>query len=241
VSGSTGVSLPQIQAFVANNYAAAAQASQQTGLPVDYILGQAGLESAYGTSNVAQTTNNLFGITQSGGGYVSYPSTTASFQGYANYLTTNQRYSNLSSVSNSDPATIANYLATQGYNPNPSTYSTAVAGATSTVDSALTALGLSPTVSGTTYSNGSTMYITPDGVSGGSSAPVTGGTGTTTTATPGSTTSPTAGTSSTPSTLLGYLGYTGSWGSAVSSLLFVIIGIILLIGAVIMYSRSQGK
>lgn len=79
---STGTTSAGQAAFVQSILPAATSAAQTLGVPVSAIVGQAALESAWGTSNVAQNDNNLFGINVAGAAtgenYQSYSSPTAS-------------------------------------------------------------------------------------------------------------------------------------------------------------------
>lgn len=120
--------------FVSRFLPQAQQVSAQTGLPVDYVLGQAGLESGWGTSNAATSGNNFFGISP-GGSLASYSSPDAGFQAYSD-LINGPRYSGVSSVAGNGPTAIASYLNGQGYSTNPN-YPSSVAGAVASVDAAM--------------------------------------------------------------------------------------------------------
>lgn len=119
--------------FVARYLPQAQQASARTGLPTDVILGQAGLESGWGTSNAAQG-NNFFGISP-GGTLATYATPDAGFDAYSSLINSG-RYSGVSSVAGSGAQAIGDYLNGQGYSQTPD-YGSRVAGATSAVDQVL--------------------------------------------------------------------------------------------------------
>lgn len=80
----------------------AKQASQSTGLPVEFILGQWGHESGWGTSSVSQTNNNFAGIKPwSGAGagsnkmYAGFNSLSDFASGYSDFMLKNERYKGL--------------------------------------------------------------------------------------------------------------------------------------------------
>lgn len=120
--------------FVARYLPQAQQASARTGLPTDVILGQAGLESGWGTSNAATAGNNFFGISP-GGSLATYATPDAGFDAYSNLINSG-RYSGVSSVAGSSAQAIGDYLNGQGYSQTPD-YGSRVAGATSAVDQVL--------------------------------------------------------------------------------------------------------
>lgn len=131
--------------------------SQQTGIPVSYILGQAGEESAWGTSNQALTNNNFFGINNpgstSGTDYAGYSSPQDGFNAYGNLISTPNYASALSIANNGGSAyDYASALQTAGYATdtdqygNP-VYGTKVAGATASVQQYLNNQGGSGAVS----------------------------------------------------------------------------------------------
>lgn len=124
--------------FVATFLPQAQSVSAQTGLPVDYVLGQAGLESAWGTSRLAQQQNNYFGI-GGAGNYASYADPSAGFNAYA-ALINSPRYAGV--PTGGSAADIAGYLNAHGYSETPD-YAARVAGATGQVDQALAAAGVS--------------------------------------------------------------------------------------------------
>lgn len=142
----------QVSNFVNQFYGLAQQISAQTGLAVDYILGQAGLESGWGTSNAAVNGNNYFGISP-GGSLASYDSPAAGFAAYGN-LINGSNYSGVigaaGSGAGSGALATANYLNGQGYSTTPN-YGSLVQGAVNSVDQVLggapTASGGSPTAS----------------------------------------------------------------------------------------------
>ena len=131
----------QQQQFVSTYYPYAQQVSAETGLDPAYVLGQAANESAWGTSNVANTNNNFFGINVPGGNgsqYASYSSPADSFQAYAN-LMQSSRYAPVVQAGGS-PYQIASGLAASQYSTDPN-YGSAVAGTTAQVQSILGGTG----------------------------------------------------------------------------------------------------
>lgn len=119
--------------FVARYTGPAQDASAATGLPVDFILGQAGLESGWGTSRLATQQNNYFGI-GGPGSFRAYPDAAASFADYAG-LMNSPRYAGAVAAGGT-AGDIAGNLAAAGYTPDPG-YAGAVAGATAAVDNVL--------------------------------------------------------------------------------------------------------
>ena len=150
--------------FIGQNLPYAIGASQQTGLPVDFILGQSANETGYGTSNLATMFNNFFGITNGGvqNGYASYGSAAGSFQNYADLINNQYDTSGLSGASAFD---IASSLQSQGYAQDPN-YGSKVAGTTSTIDNILQNFGLSQFI-GTPASGGTSASGTGSNSSGG--------------------------------------------------------------------------
>lgn len=113
----------------------AEQVSQQTGLPVDYVLGQAGEETGWGTSSAAVNQNNFFGISP-GGSLATYSSPAEGFGAYANLIGSNYSGVNTSG----SPFDIAQQLQSAGYASDPN-YASNVAGAVNSVDQVLGAEG----------------------------------------------------------------------------------------------------
>lgn len=106
--------------FVAANRPYADAASRRTGLPSDYILAQAGHESAWGSSNLARNSNNFFGMKNPGGnGYQQFGSPADSFDAYAGLI--NRRYAGAAGVAQSGGGgqEIASYLQSSGYAEDP--------------------------------------------------------------------------------------------------------------------------
>ena len=123
--------------FVNEFLGQAEQVSAETGLPADYVLGQAGLESGWGTSDAAQSYN-YFGISP-GGNLASYASPDAGFQAYANLV--NNNYSGFTSTDQT-PLSIANYFQEGGYSQTQG-YGGSVANAVQSVDQVLQGEGVS--------------------------------------------------------------------------------------------------
>lgn len=189
--------------FVAQYLPFAQSASQSTGLPTDYILGQAALETGYGTSNGAMNDNNLFGIS-SNGSLNSYSSPQAGFDAYAG-LINSSRYNGVTGVGN-NPYNIASYLNNAGYSTTPTAqYATSVAGATQVIDGVLGGLQTS-------------------GNSGAAGSPA-------------STTAPGSSVAGTVANAV-----VGAASKAIGSQLvrgvMIVIGLLLFIGAIVMFARS---
>jgi len=133
------------RSFVNRFWNHAVDAARETGLPAHFILGQAALESGWGTRETRSPdgapTHNLFNIkagqswrgesaetatTEYVGGnaqkvsarFRSYPSYGEAFRDYANLLKTNGRYSRVLESGN-DPAQFANALQKAGYATDP--------------------------------------------------------------------------------------------------------------------------
>jgi len=89
--------------------------SAQTGLPVDYVIGQAGLETGWGKSSAA-ANNNFFGITDpKTGKLMSYASPQEGITAYTQ-LMQSDRYKGVPRTGT--PAEIGDRMAQAGYNPN---------------------------------------------------------------------------------------------------------------------------
>lgn len=131
MSGTTTVP-SQVSGFVQQYLPYAQQVSQQTGLPVAFVLGQAGWESGWGYSNAAANNNNFFGISP-GGQLASYGSPAAGFQAYSGLI--NSQYPG--AASGGSPLAIAQNLVAGGYNSADPNYASNVAGATSLVQQVL--------------------------------------------------------------------------------------------------------
>lgn len=166
--------------------------SQQTGLPVDFILGQAAEESGWGTSTGA-SQNNLFNISP-GGNLASYNTVLDNFNAYSNLINNNY---DTSALAGAPATTIAGSLQAQGYAKDPN-YANAVGGTTSTIDGILSSLGIN---TGTTSGTGTAQVASNSGI----------------------------------------FGQLETWLTNVSgSVVFVILGIVLLIGALYMFAVQSG-
>ncbi len=121
--------------FVSRYLGLAQSTSASTGLPVDYILGQAGLETGWGTSNAA-ANNNFFGISP-GGNLASYSDAASGFTAYSG-LVTGSHYSNALAVASAGGSAtdIGNAMNNAGYSTTPD-YGTRVGNFTAQVDSVL--------------------------------------------------------------------------------------------------------
>jgi hypothetical protein len=165
------------QQFVSTYLPYAQSASQQTGLPVDFILGQAAQETGWGTSSAAVNQNNFFGISP-GGSLASYSSPQEGFDAYANLI--NSGYSGASSQTGA--FNIASSLQGSGYATDPN-YATGVAGTTSVVDQILggSSGGTQPSpgwsIFGWDNGDGTFSPTAPGGSSGGPLGSLFGGGG----------------------------------------------------------------
>lgn len=139
------VSEAQKQQFIETNLPYAQQTSADTGLPTDYVLGWAAEESGWGTSTAATQGNNYFGISP-GGTLASYDSQAGGYSALTD-LVNSGSYSGVAGTS-SDPYTLASGYAAAGYNSADPDYASNVAGATSSVDTEMSALGLSDDAGG---------------------------------------------------------------------------------------------
>lgn len=157
--------MPSLADFI-NQYLPFAQsASASTGLPADFILGQAGLESGYGTSRLAKDQNNFFGI-GGPGNFKSYASPADGFAAYAAMI--NRRY-DTSSFGGMNPTQMAGSLAGQGYTPDAG-YAASVGSSTAQIDKVLQSLGLGGLAGGSATpgaaSSSTPSSATPAGHSG---------------------------------------------------------------------------
>lgn len=116
----------------------AQQTSAQTGLPVDFIIAQTGLETGWGTAPVFSNKNNPGGLSDAGGTPLSYPDIPTGFAAYTSLLNS-PRYAAASQQGN-DPLAIADFLQQQGYNPF-GDYGSKVANVIPQVDAALAQIG----------------------------------------------------------------------------------------------------
>lgn len=121
----------QQQLFVEQNLPYAESVSESTGLPVDYVLGQAALETGWGTSNAATSGNNYFGISP-GGNLATYGSPAAGYDAYATLINTSYP----GAASAGDAYSTASYLQGAGYATDPN-YATNVSGTAAQVDQIL--------------------------------------------------------------------------------------------------------
>lgn len=70
----------------------AQETERKYGVPASVTLAQYALESGYGTSKVAKTKNNYFGVRKANGDYVTYQSMADSFDSHGRLLGTNKIY-----------------------------------------------------------------------------------------------------------------------------------------------------
>lgn len=115
---------PDPDTYIKNNWALAKTYQSWTGIPPVFTLAQAGLESAWGTSNIARHSKNQFGITADSGwtgdtykGYRAYASIYDSYQDHALYLQNNSRYA--PAFNTTDPTQFAAAIAKAGYATDP--------------------------------------------------------------------------------------------------------------------------
>jgi hypothetical protein len=139
----TGTTTAGQAAFVQSILPAATTAANTLGVPVSAIIGQAALESGWGTSNVAQNDNNLFGINVAGAAtgenYQTYPSQTASIAGLTTLLQTQYP----AALGVSSPLAYGQALQAGGYATDPN-YATSLANtaASPVIQNILAPLGL---------------------------------------------------------------------------------------------------
>jgi flagellum-specific peptidoglycan hydrolase FlgJ len=112
-------------AYITQNYPYAKSAETQYQVPALFSIAQAGLESNFGTSDIAVNSNNQFGIkadaswtgdtytAKDGIQYRKYDTIQDSFNDHGKFLVTNQRYSNAFNIS--DPYSFAQAIANDGY------------------------------------------------------------------------------------------------------------------------------
>lgn len=132
--------------YISANYPYALAASQQTGVPVNFILGQTGLETGWGSSNNYANGNNPGGISDANGNPLSYSSLAEGWQAYTNTLSSS-RYAAAIQNNSDNPYGLASALQTAGYSTNPN-YGNVVAAAVGTASNAMGNLGLSNTSAG---------------------------------------------------------------------------------------------
>jgi hypothetical protein len=92
----------------------AAQVSQATGLPADYVTAQAALETGYGRSPAAQK-NNFFGLTGDDGKPLAFDTPAAGVKAYTDLLQSD-RYKGV--TRSGDHKALGDAFAVAGYNPN---------------------------------------------------------------------------------------------------------------------------
>ena len=112
--------------FIATNTTLARQLATEYGIPVDTTLAQSGLESGWGTSELAKNANNYFGIKATGDwpgpvykGYRQYNSIAESFEDYGKFLSTQSRYKPAFAANTTDPVVFASYIAKEDYAEDP--------------------------------------------------------------------------------------------------------------------------
>lgn len=142
--GAIGGSIPSFSgsaaSFISGMTPYAQAASKATGLPAEFILGQWGLESGWGTSQAAKQNLNFAGIKPFGGLHPGQDSKYAGFSSINDFLRAyentinNPRYAGAraAAANGASDAVIANLLHQEGYATDPN-YGSAVGGAASTV------------------------------------------------------------------------------------------------------------
>jgi hypothetical protein len=205
--------------FVNSFLPLAQQQSVATGIPASFILGQAALESGWGTSQAAQTQNNFFGISMGGSGIATYNSPSQGFAAYGNLLTTDPRYAGVlaTAASTSDPTALASSLVSSGYNTADPNYISSLVGATASVNNLLGG------------NNGGTSGVT--GTSGGPVTTIDPNTGNVTTSIPAAS----AGTVATDTTAGTSSSWLGWLGNHTVSIFLVILGIVVVGGSVFLF------
>lgn len=127
-----------VQSFIQSILPYAQQTSASTGLPLDFIVAQTGLETGWGTANVFTNKNNPGGLSDSSGTPLNYPDLATGFAAYTALLQS-PRYA-AASQQGTDPTAIADYLQMQGYNPFLD-YGSRIASVVPQVDAAFAQLG----------------------------------------------------------------------------------------------------
>jgi flagellum-specific peptidoglycan hydrolase FlgJ len=98
--------------FVSSNAPVFQDVAARTGLPVDFVAGQAGNESGWGTSRAATQGNNLFGLSDADGKPLSFPTRQAGIDAYVNLI--NSRYKDVPRTGSATD--IGTALGKAGYN-----------------------------------------------------------------------------------------------------------------------------
>ncbi|HKE23193.1 MAG TPA: glucosaminidase domain-containing protein, partial [Bryobacteraceae bacterium] len=110
----SSLSSPNRDEFIKNFTPIAQNISARTGLPVSYIVAQAGLETGWGTSS-ASGNNNFFGISP-GGRLASYRTPQEGADAYVNLVNNDPHYAKLDRTGT--PQEIGDRFAVAGYNPS---------------------------------------------------------------------------------------------------------------------------
>jgi flagellum-specific peptidoglycan hydrolase FlgJ len=110
--------------YIRRYYSLAQDTQDHFAVPALFTIAQAGLESGWGTSNIARNSNNHFGIKVSTGwngpsfnGYRKYADPLAGYYDHAKFLTVNKRYRN--AFNTSDPDQFAAAVSAAGYSELP--------------------------------------------------------------------------------------------------------------------------
>ena len=136
---------PNQQRFIGKYLSVAGRVSRQTGVPVDYLLGQMALESAWGTSQAALKDDNLSGINAYGpfkqgvSGYAHYNSLSQYANSYAQVLKSGYSKALQAARDGASAQTYFTDLAKEGYAgldnmKNPANYAGPVAATVATID-----------------------------------------------------------------------------------------------------------
>jgi len=121
-TGPPGAAPASAADFVAQNAATFGDIAAKTGFPVDFIAGQAGNESGWGTSRAAVEGNNLFGLSDANGKPLSFPTRQAGIDAYVNLV--NTRYKDVPRTGS--PTDIGVALGKAGYNMTVPDYGTRI-------------------------------------------------------------------------------------------------------------------
>jgi hypothetical protein len=111
--------------FVTSNAPVFQDVAQRTGLPVEFVAGQAGNESGWGTSPAATQGNNLFGLSDASGKPLAFPTRQAGVDAYVNLL--NTKYADVPRTGSA--ADIGTALGKAGYNRAAPDYGARIGGA----------------------------------------------------------------------------------------------------------------
>jgi len=129
---------PNAKEFTTKMFPYAQDASQKTGLPASFIIGEWGEESAWGSSPLAKNNNNFGGIKNIDGNYEDYSSVSGFSDAYSAVIN-HSRYAGAREAgrNGADAKTIGDLLHQEGYAEDPK-YGSTIAGFVSTSAKSMT-------------------------------------------------------------------------------------------------------